>query len=250
MRVVLLIGFASMVLLRAQNVLPNGGFEYPGLPSGERVRFLTNGSTFVSAWTVIDDGVGERPFYGTRALNDAVLNGSYGLVLNQESGVRTTFRAEPGAFYELSLWLRPDDCRGCVTPAPLVVTISGNSFSLPLVAGWSYQTVQFYATNSVNTLELYNPASTPDYKRYTIDDVSIAKVPGAVLGAILRPVITIEGTIGAKYQIQAANDLQSPLWQTLTNLTLSNSPSFFLDVRPPNSGGPLTKRIYRAVRIP
>jgi hypothetical protein len=232
-------------LLQAQSVLLNGGFELPGLPQGENQRFLTNGSTFIPGWTIINDGVGQPPFYGNRELNDAVLNGEYGLVLNQESGVKTTFRTQVGEFYEVGLWLRPDDCKGCSTPAALRVTISGNVVYLPILQGWTYQTVQFYATQSVNTLELYNPASTPDFKRYTIDDVVVQKVPGAVLGARLQPVVTLEGTIGAKYQIQAANDLHAPLWTTLTNLTLSNSPTLFLDTTSTSRF-----RIYRAVRVP
>jgi hypothetical protein len=248
--VYLLLVLATSAWLHGQNVVLNGGFELPGLPETEDVKFLTNGSTFISGWTVIDDGVGQQPFYGTRRLNDAVLNGSYGVVLNQESGIKTTFRAKVGAFYELGLWLRPDDCHGCVTPAPLRVTLSGNSVSLEVLSGWSYQTVQFFATNSVNTLELYNPASTSDFKRYTIDDVAIQEVAGAVLGARLQPVVTVDGTIGAKYQIQAATNLNAPLWTTLTNLILSNSPTFFLDTTAAHNFGRAPQRIYRAVRVP
>lgn len=240
-------------VLNAQNILFNGNFESPGLPAGEDMKFLTNGSTYITGWAAIDDSVGQPPFYGNTDLNDAVFSGEYGLVLNQESGIRTVFRTEVGAFYELGLWLRPDDCRGCVTPAPLRVTITGNSTSRPIITsvsleiieGWTRQTVQFFATHSINTLELYNPASTSDFKRYTIDDVSIQKVAGAVLGASLRPVVTVEGDIGAKYQIQSATNLNAPLWTTLTNLTLSNSPTLFLDTNPA-----APHRIYRAIRVP
>lgn len=251
--VLLLIAFATSALVRAQdsspNLIPNGGFESPGLPDHLDMLLLTNGSTYVSGWTVINDGVGQPPFYGNTDLNDAVLNGEYGLVLNQESGVRTMFRASRGEFYELSLWLRPDDCNGCETPAPLRVTISGSVYEIPIVSGWSHQKVQFFATNSVNLLELYNPASPRDFKRWTIDDVAVRKVPGAVVGARLLPVVTIEGTIGARYQIQAAGGLNEPFWITLTNLVLSNSPTFFLDTNTLSSGAP-PRRIYRAIRVP
>lgn len=245
------IAFITSVAVRAQDVSPNvvlnGGFELPGLPANEDIKYLTNGSSYISGWTVIDDGVGQPPFYGNTELNDAVLNGEYGLVLNQASGVRTTFRTEVGAFYELGLWLRPDDCIGCQTPAALRVTITGTQYTLPIIEGWSYQTLQFFSTSSVNTLELFNPASPRDYKRWTIDDVSIRKVQGALLGARLQPVVTIEGTIGAKYQIQAATNLNAPLWTTLTNLTLSNSPTLFLDT---NFTGSARQRVYRAIRVP
>lgn len=249
----LLLALTTSAFLSAQSVVHNGGFESPGLPAGKDILYLTNGSTYVTGWSVIDDGVGQPPFYGNTDLNDAVFSGEYGLVLNQQSGIKTVFRTEVGEFYELGLWLRPDDCRGCVTPAPLRATIAGNSatrpvitsLSLDVIAGWTYQTVQFYATHTINTLELYNPASTSDYKRYTIDEVTIRKVPAAVLGVQLKPVVTVEGTIGAKYQIQGANDLSAPLWTTLTNLVLSNSPTLFLDS---TATGP--HRVYRAVRVP
>lgn len=248
-----MLALAILPIAKAQNVLFNGGFESPGLPDRQNMLLLTNGSTYITGWSIIDDGVGQPPFYGNTQLNDAVLNGAYGLVLNQASGIRTVFRTEVGAFYELSLWLRPDDCRSCVSPAPLRVTISGNSASrpvitqltLPLIAGWTYQTVQFYATHTVNTLELYNPSSTPDSKRYTIDDVAIRKVDGAVLGASLRPVVSVEGDIGARYQIQGATNLNAPTWNILTNLILSNSPTLFLD-----TSATAPHRIYRAIRVP
>lgn len=231
-----------------QNVLLNGGFELPGLPGNQDMLLLTNGSTYVSGWTVVNDGVGQAPFYGNTDLNDAVLSGEYGLVLNAGSGVRTTFRTEVGAFYELGVWLRPDDCMSCQGPAALRVTISGTALNLQQLSGWSYQTVQFYTSNSVNTLELFNPSSSPDFKRYSIDDVSIRKVPGATLGVRLMPVISVEGTIGARYQIQSATNITAPFWTTLTNLTLSNSPTLYLDTN--NFNAPPAHRVYRAIRLP
>lgn len=250
---ILILAFATFVLLHAQdgspNVILNGGFESPGLPADQDMLLLPNGSTYVSGWTVINDDVGQPPFYGNTDLNDAVLNGEYGLVLNQGSGVKTTFRTESGAFYELGLWLRPDDCLSCDSPAPLRVTINSSPLSLEQRSGWSFQSIQFFATNSINTLELFNPSSPRDFKRYTIDDVAIRKVSGALLHAQLQPVITVEGTIGAKYQIQSANTLTSPIWTTITNLVLSNSPTFFLDTNSYTPGAPL-QRIYRAIRVP
>jgi len=242
----------SSVLLNAQlaepNLLPNGGFESPGLPSNQDMRLLPDGSTFLPGWTVIDDGVGQQPFYGNTDLNDAVLNGEYGLVLNQGSGVKTTFATQFGSFYELSLWLRPDDCMSCDSPAPLEATIAGTTYHLTQLSGWSFQTIQFVATKRLSTLELFNPSSPRDFKRYTIDDVAIRKVNGAILTARLAPVVTVEGTLGAKYQIQAATNLTAPVWTTLTNLTLSNNPTFFLDTNSYTPSAPLN-RVYRAIRV-
>jgi hypothetical protein len=249
---IIALSLATPTLVRGQNLNPNvilnGGFESPGLPDDQDMMLLTNGSTYVSGWTILNDTVGQPPFYGNTDLNDAVLSGEYGLVLNQGSGVKTIFRTEIGAFYELGVWLRPDDCLSCDSPAPLRVTINESSLSFQQISGWSYQTVQFFATNSINTLELFNPSSPRDFKRYTIDDVAIRKVSGALLTAQLQPVITVEGTIGAKYQIQSANTLTSPIWTTITNLVLSNSPTFFMDTNSYAPGAPF-QRIYRAVRV-
>ena len=243
---ILLVALLTMVGLNAQqNVAANSGFESPGLPDQVNLMYLTNGSTFIPGWTVIDDEVGQPSFYGNTELNDAVLNGEYGVVLNQGSGMRTTFRAEPGAFYEVGMWIRPDDCLSCDSPAALRVTISGDVYFVPPVSGWSYRTVEFVPTRSLNTLELFNPSSPRDFKRYAIDDVTIRKIPGALLSARLEPVVTVEGTIGAKYQIQSANSLDAPAWTTLTNLVLSNSPTFFLDL----SKSTNRFRVYRAVRV-
>jgi hypothetical protein len=246
-----LITSSASVAVRAQELSPNlilnGGFELPGLPANTNILYLTDGSTYISGWTAINDTAGQPLFYGNTDLNDAVLNGEYGVVLNQGSGLRTTFRTEFGLFYELGLWLRPDDCNGCRTPAPLRITLNGTVLTLPIESGWSYQAIQFFSTNSVNTVELFNQSSTPDFKRWTIDDVSVRKVQGALLGVRLQPVVTIEGTIGAKYQIQAATNLHAPLWTTLTNITLSNSPTLFLDT---NFTGNLQQRVYRAIRVP
>jgi hypothetical protein len=248
----LVLTLAASAVLHAQetapNVIFNGGFESPGLPANQNIRYLTNGTTYVSGWTVIDDGVGQPPFYGNTDLNDAVLNGEYGLVLNQGSGIKATFRAEVGSFYELSLWFRPDDCMSCDSPAPLRASISGNTYFLTPASGWTFQTIQFIAANSVNSLELFNASSPRDYKRYAIDDVAIRKVPGATLAVRLQPLVTVEGVIGAKYQIQSSTNLNAPSWTTLTNLVLSNSPSFFLDTNSFTSEA-IRHRVYRAIRI-
>jgi hypothetical protein len=231
-----------------QNLLPNGGFEVPGMPANQNMQLLTNKSTFVPGWIAIDDGVGQPPFYGNTDLNDAVLNGEYGIVLNQGSGLKTSFPTDVGAFYEFSIWLRPDDCLSCDTPAPLRVNISGTVYHLALASGWTFQTIQFVSAAPVNTLEIFNPSSPRDYKRFSIDDLAIRKVPGAILSAQLRPVVTVEGILGAKYQIQSATNLTAPMWTTLTNLTLSNNPTFFMDTNSFTPSAPF-HRIYRAVRI-
>jgi len=250
----MIVALAALCLLRAavaQNLILNGGFEMPGLPAIEPIHYLADGSGFLPGWTVIDDGIGEKPFLAQGPYSEVIVAGNYGLMLNQGSGVRTTFRADVGSFYELAFSLRPGNCKLCVSPAPLRVTISGNSTSIPLVSGWTRRTIQFFATNSVNTLEFLNPSSPSDFKQFGLDEISVTKLPGVTLGVRFYPGVIVEGFIGQKYQIQAAPDLNSPVWVTLTNIFLTNSPYIFIDADPARPlDYPPSKRIYRALQVP
>jgi hypothetical protein len=250
--IVAILAFGIIVEAGAQNLILNGGFEQPGLPSNEQKRFLANESTFVAGWNVIDDGVGEQPFYVRRPFSEAVLSGEYGILLNQGSGLRTTFRARPDTFYELSLWIRPSECTQCQSPAPMRVMINQTRYILPLVSGWSQQRIQFWATNSVNTLEILNPSSPADYKQYGVDDVSVMKVNGATLNIRMYPGVLIEGFPGERYEVQATTDLNAPSWVTVTNILLTNSPVLFIDMDPkrPLDYPPKERRIYRTVQVP
>ena len=222
------------------NVVINGSFESPGLPRGQSTRPLVNGETFVQAWTVVDDSGEFSPVYTTHN----VAHGSYAIVLDQQSGIRTTVRTQPDTFYELGLWVEADDCAACVEPAPLRITLGGQTVFIVPVSGRAYHRVQFRLSSAVNTLEIFNPSSTGAIKQYYIDDVSLRAVPATTLSARLMPVITIEGIIGARYEIQAATNLLAPVWTTLTNITLSNNPTLFIDRDPLFRG-----RTYRAVRV-
>lgn len=59
-----------------------------------------------------------------------------------------------------------------------------------------------------------------------------------------KPVLTIQGTVAARYQIEAASSLPAPNWSVLTNLVLPTSPYTFTDTT--SSGN----RFYRVVGIP
>ena len=236
----------------AQNLVANGSFELPGLPPSELTRLLPDGDTTIPGWTVVDDGIGQRPIYAQRPNSDAVIQGNHGLILNQGSGIKATFRAQPGNFYELALWIRPGDCMQCVSPAPLRIRISGVSYLLPLVSGWSRQTVQFWVTNSVNSLEILNSSSPSDFKQFGVDDVSITKVQGTSLDIRFYPGVILEGIVGQHYEIQAATDLNAPVWQTLTNIFVTNAMPiiyFDADVKRPLDYPP-KRRVYRAVQVP
>jgi hypothetical protein len=58
--------------------------------------------------------------------------------------------------------------------------------------------------------------------------------------------VTVYGTPGKSYRIDYATDLSTPVWVGLTNITVSSSPFFFLDLE---SAWP-ARRFYRAVELP
>lgn len=76
---------------------------------------------------------------------------------------------------------------------------------------------------------------------------SDALAPAATLSLKMYAGLTIEGQTGITYRIEYTSILTNQtLWQTLTDLPLSNSPQFFLDTTSPFS----TRRFYRAVTLP
>jgi hypothetical protein len=58
--------------------------------------------------------------------------------------------------------------------------------------------------------------------------------------------IAVYGTPGKSYRIDYATDPSTPSWVTLTNITISTNPAFFLDME---SAWP-ARRFYRAVELP
>lgn len=60
------------------------------------------------------------------------------------------------------------------------------------------------------------------------------------------PTITIQGTIGAHYELQSSPTLQNPNWTALTNFMLPSSPFQFTDATASNAD----THFYRAVGIP
>jgi hypothetical protein len=58
--------------------------------------------------------------------------------------------------------------------------------------------------------------------------------------------LTLQGTVGARYQIQSCNSLPPTNWATLTNCLLPSSPFTFVDSNPSST----SRMFYRAVGIP
>lgn len=66
------------------------------------------------------------------------------------------------------------------------------------------------------------------------------------LGVQLVPLITVNGTVGRPYLIEATANLTSNSWEPLTNIYLPTSPFAFADLSAPHA----FTRFYRARSLP
>lgn len=166
---------ASVVSGRATTILQDG-FETPDI-SMPAYKYYGHGDTF-SIWTVIDDGIGERPYLHANPPY-FVVEGTQAMELNQGSGVRTTFNAVAGETYTLSFLLRHSSN---VQPSPLEVSAAGQSTTFFYNVDKTYELKTFTFTPTLNDpaaeLRLYNPSPVGDYATWSIDAVRLS-VPDA-----------------------------------------------------------------------
>jgi hypothetical protein len=80
---------------------------------------------------------------------------------------------------------------------------------------------------------------------HRIRRITFASIPLMQIGVELTPAITVRGTIGDRFRIEGRDDLSKP-WETLETLTLSVSPTVWVDRGFPSRA----QRVYRAVQLP
>lgn len=171
----------SLPSAMAANLLSNGGFESPGTVT--TYQFLSNNATSVTGWTVIDDGVGERPYLMNKNrpggnYTNRVVEGIYAMAINQGSGIKTTFPVTAGVTYTLSFQAQKGTTSGYT---PLEVSVAGFNATFTTITG-SFQLLTYTftasATNSAAELRFFNSSPTPDYKTYDIDAVVVEEGSG------------------------------------------------------------------------
>ncbi|HOC58272.1 MAG TPA: formylglycine-generating enzyme family protein [Verrucomicrobiota bacterium] len=92
-------------------------------------------------------------------------------------------------------------------------------------------------------LALWAVAATPAAADQVTD---IAMVPRLTIqGTIVVPRLTIQGTMGVTHQIQYTNQLRQGSWAVLTNVVVTGSPYYFMDMTVP----PAPQRFYRVVPL-
>ncbi len=173
---------ASVGSHQATTILQDG-FETPDI-SAPTYKYYGHGDTF-SVWTVIDDGIGERPYLHANPPY-FVVEGTQAMELNQGSGVRTTFNAVAGETYTLSFLLRHSSN---IQPLPLEVSAAGQSTTFFYNVDNIYELKTFTFTPTLNDpaaeLRLYNPSPVGDYATWSIDAVKLTVPEAGSTGLLL-----------------------------------------------------------------
>jgi uncharacterized repeat protein (TIGR03803 family) len=94
-----------------------------------------------------------------------------------------------------------------------------------------YGTTFYGGTNAVGTVFRVVPASLPT----TPADLQLNLYPG----------LTLQGTVGGRYQIEYNTDLTTTNWIPLTTIMLPSSPYLYVDTNSPA----VANRFYRAVGL-
>ena len=169
------------------NLVRNGSFERPGFTAPLDSRYQANGSTAIQSWTIIDDGIGEQPFWMHRTgYPTDVTDSTYALALNQGAGAATTVPLTQGVRYVLSFFDRPASSGGAagVTAMPLRITLGTFDTTIaPPKFLLQRVTLSFVAgaTNAAATLQLLNTAPAGDFQSHVVDGIQLAVDGGATL---------------------------------------------------------------------
>ena len=167
----------------AQNLITNGSFEKPRVPSGSFTIFTVTPPPAIPGWTVV--GPGSNVFIGSTTLCDPTV--CYpaqdlkqfldltGAGSNAIEGVEQPVPTTIGEFYQLSYWVGNVSIGGVFgTSSTVTVNINGtpltsdtNSMSSPVSGGVSLHVWQqfihvFQATSSVTTITFLNGDPSTD----------------------------------------------------------------------------------------
>ncbi|MGD0141096.1 MAG: DUF642 domain-containing protein [Tepidisphaeraceae bacterium] len=181
---------------RAQNLLSNGGFESPGLPSSMDYQYLDTQPNLITGWTVTYDGIGEPSYYlrdGHSPGGGVIVyaaEGQYLLSLDNGDSLSTSFSSLAGQEYSLSFFVGGG---ADAVPAGSLQLNVGN-LSNELLAGYGsitsipadnvghlYSLFQFdfVATSSTSNLTLTNPYDPNNwlYGNVQLDGFAVVAVP-------------------------------------------------------------------------
>ncbi len=170
------------------NLIVNGSFEVPIVPSGGYINYA-GGSTAITGWTVV--GVDSSVISGTFTQSGIVFqaqNGNQwtdlaGITSNSStSGVRQNVATTIGAVYQLSFYVGSATGGGIFFPATVDLSIDGgarvgyfNPTGPSNMLNWKLFTVQFTATGSTTSITFFNGSAANNYLS-ALDNVSMTEV--------------------------------------------------------------------------
>jgi hypothetical protein len=163
----------------------------------------------------------------------------------------TSSNSAPGAIYRLDVPIflaGPPLSQSVASGGNVIFSVTAGGTG-PFAYQWQFNGVNISGANgSILNLTNVSPLSAGTYT------VIISSATGTITASATLTVIdlkmyagiTLGGPAGSQYRIEYTDDLSNGSWQTLTNLTLTVSPGFFVDKNSPQH----PTRFYRAVPGP
>lgn len=187
------------------NLLSNGGFESPGLSSGD-YEYLSNDSTFITDWTYSYDGIGEQSYYTKSGHNpgggiDYAAEGNYFIALDDGDSLATTFPTQSGQTYELFFYANTGTDYLQVNVGNLSTQVNDQSGMLTNLEAysvgpvyWRSYDMTFLAMSSSSTLTFTNVEQGSQFGTMSFDGVMVevpepapfTLFPFAALAALTR----------------------------------------------------------------
>lgn len=248
----------------AQNLLINPGFELGGfVDRGDGFQILSNGSTAMTGWTVINDSLawGKYPNSAVNVHPVIPREGEFFLDLQGDGlngapfgGVSQSIATVAGRKYVLRFSLgTQQDAGSPFTHGPVSVTASAGATSSVFTyspTGTGSQWGEFklvFVAQGASTLISIIGQSTAGGAYIGLDHTSVVEVKEPTLAIALvdgLPRLTLTGSIGSTYRIHYTDDLSSTNWPTLVDLTLTTASETHTD-----PVAPINRRFYRASLI-
>lgn len=233
----------TFALQIGQSIVENGGFETGGF----------------TGWTLVGNTVVGR---GRRAtIYDAVEStssgyqvvhsGNYGAFLgdNAVATLSQTLSTIPGQNYMLSYWLE-NPVSGTIQK--FAVNWNGASMgSLSNPPAFSWTNFQFIVTaTSASSVLQFAVENDPSY--FGLDDVSVAPIPAAKFGPVVKTAsdfsLTWNSASGLSYQLQYATNMANPNWMNLGAPVVATGNS--MTITDGSAGSSSHQRFYRLILSP
>jgi hypothetical protein len=262
-----LLGLACLILTGqalAQNLLTNPSFDLGSFTDrGDGFQILSNGSTTITGWTVINDSLawGKYPNSAPNVHPAIPRDGTFFLDLQGDGlqgtpfgGVSQSIATIAGRKYVLRFHLgTQQDAGSPATHGPISVNASAGTTTAPFTfnpvgtTGSQWQEFKLvFVAQGASTLISITGQSTAGGAYIGLDHTSVVEVLDPTL--TIAPMtglakLTLTGSVGSTYRIEWSHDMSALSWSPLVDLTLATASQEHTDPASPVSIG---RRFYRA----